>query len=147
MALEYVEAWGHVNVRATHRSTLEVTRETRLSPRGDCIVGVSASKAPSGFSEDFRRLASRRGSIIVAVLCGPGGCDAVVGRVDPRITLSDDTRMVLRRSSHVGGETVMVGADKGAAHLDRKLVESLRDPGARLQVVLVALDPSCVSTE
>ena len=42
------EAWGHVNVRATHRSTFEVTREPSLTPRGDCIVGVSSEVGAAG---------------------------------------------------------------------------------------------------
>lgn len=145
-AYEYVEARGHVNVRATHRSTLEVTRDEYLTPRGDCIVGVAASKAPSMFSEDFRRLASRPGSIIIAVLCAPGGCDVVVGEGSGNMTLSSGSRIVLRRSSYVAGDTVMIHADKAAGDLDRRLVESLRSPEARLQLVLVALDPSCRST-
>ncbi|HRX33916.1 MAG TPA: DUF371 domain-containing protein, partial [Methanoregulaceae archaeon] len=31
---------GHHNIRGTHRSTFQVTTETDLSPRGDCVIGV-----------------------------------------------------------------------------------------------------------
>jgi hypothetical protein len=146
VAYEYVEARGHAYVMATHRSTFEVTVEPGLTPRGDCIVGVAASKAPSSFSEGYRRIASRDESIILAVLCAPGGCDVVVGRGSQRLVLSDERRMVFRRSSYVGPETVMIGASKAARDLDRRLIGSLRSPEARLQLVLIALDPTCMST-
>ncbi len=146
VAYEYVSARGHPNVRATHRSTFEVTREDNLSPRGDCIVGVSADKSPSMLSDGFRSIAGRDDSIIVAVLCGPGGCDAVVGRGSRRLSFTSSVRMVFRRSMYVDGSTVMVGADKAAVDLDRRLIRSLRSGEARLQLVLIAFDPSCMST-
>jgi len=70
----------------------------------------------------------------------------VVGRGSSRMKLSSESRIVLRKSNYVAGDTVMVGADKAAGDLDRRLAEALRNPLARLQFVLVALDPSCRST-
>ena len=133
-------------MRATHRSTIEVTMDDYLTPRGDCIVGIDASKAPAMFSDDFRRLAARSSSIIIAVFCAPGGCDVVTGRGSPRLSLSDERRMVLRRSSYVDEGTVMIMADKAAADLGRDLAASLRSSASRLHVVLVVVDPSCRST-
>ena len=40
--MEIVIARGHPNIRATHKTTLEVTKEKELSPRGDCIIGICA---------------------------------------------------------------------------------------------------------
>ena len=34
--------YGHENIRATHRKTIEFTREAELSRRGTCIIGVNA---------------------------------------------------------------------------------------------------------
>ena len=41
---EFITAFGHKNVRATHRTTLEITKDEELSVRGDCIVAVAADK-------------------------------------------------------------------------------------------------------
>jgi hypothetical protein len=53
------------------------------------------------------------------------------------MTLSDDRRMVFRRSSYVGPETVMVSASKAAVDLSRDIVKALKS-GNDLVVVLLA---------
>lgn len=131
------EARGHVNVRASHRSTFEVTREDYLTPRGDCIVGVSSEAAAAdlpGWLKDWLR----RGGAVVVVLEAGGIVDAVAGRGDPRMTFEDRVRMVFRRSDYVGPETVLVGASKAARGLRRDLVEALRR-GERLRVAIAPL--------
>ena len=35
-------AWGHPNIKATHKTTLEFTKENYVSPEGDCIIGINA---------------------------------------------------------------------------------------------------------
>ena len=43
-------AYGHENVKATHKNTIEFTKEKELTPQGDCILGVN-----SDF--DFKKIA------------------------------------------------------------------------------------------
>ncbi len=131
-------AWGHGNVKALHKSTFEITRESFLTPRGDCIIGVRSSIAASDLPEWFRDLARRRDSLIVLVLCSGGVCDSVVGRGDPGLEMSDGRRMIFRRSTYTEPATVMVGASKAARDLDRRLVERLA-ASARLDAYLTAI--------
>lgn len=131
-------ARGHANVRATHASTFEVTKEDHLTPRGDCIIGVSSEAAAADLPEWLKDWL-RSGGGVVVVLGAGGYWDTVVGRGDPRMTLSDPVRMVFRRSSYVGPETVLVGAGKAARDLDRRLIEALRG-GAELTVAMAPLD-------
>jgi hypothetical protein len=35
-------AYGHPNLRASHKLTLEFTKDAELTPKGDCIIGVNA---------------------------------------------------------------------------------------------------------
>ncbi|MEB3861594.1 MAG: DUF371 domain-containing protein [Desulfurococcales archaeon] len=135
-----VTAWGHHNVKATHKSTFEVTMDEDLTPRGDCIVGVRASTGALGLPPWFREEARRPGSIIVAVLCSSGVCDSVAGQGGPGLEMSDPSRMIFRRSTYTEPATVMVRASKAARDLDRRLVESLRR-GARLDLYLTVLPP------
>jgi len=130
-------ARGHPNVRATHRSTLEVTREDHLTPRGDCIIGVSSEVAPANFPEWLRDYL-RSSRPVVVVLCSGGVCDALVGWGDPRLQLTDDKRMVFRRSDYIGPETVVVKASKAARDLDRRLIENLK-AGMELLVAIAPL--------
>ncbi len=129
-------AWGHVNVRATHRGTFEITREDFLTPRGDCIIGVKSEAAAADIPRWFIEAASSDDSVIVAVLCSGGVCDSVVGWGSPLLSMSDPVRMVFRRSSYVGPETVMVRASKSALDLRRDLVSRL-SKGLELNVTLM----------
>lgn len=133
-----VEAWGHPNVKATHRSTFEVTTDDYLTPRGDCIVAIRASTGAGGLPAWFREEARRPGSVVVAVLCAGGACDSVAGHGSPELAMGDPGRMIFRRSSYVEPATVMVGASKAARDLDRRLVEALRW-GAKLRLYLTVL--------
>jgi hypothetical protein len=132
------EARGHPNVRAEHRGTFEVTREESLTPRGDCIVGVASEVGASGLP-GWLREGLRRGLPAVVVLEAGGYVEAVAGWGDPRMTFGDPVRMVFRRSTYVGPETVMVRASKAAVHLSRGLVEALRR-GERLLVAMTVLE-------
>ena len=53
MLLEKINALGHKNVLAKHKTTLEITKDDHLTPQGDCIVAVSADRGPKEFSKDF----------------------------------------------------------------------------------------------
>lgn len=131
------KARGHVNVRATHRSTFEVTVEDYLTPRGDCIIGVSSELSPATLPGWLKEVIASDDSIVVVILCSGGICDSVIGRGSSKMTLSDDRRMVFRKSSYVGPETVMVNASKAAGDLRRDLVNKLAS-GEDLTVILLA---------
>ncbi len=135
----HFEAWGHENVTALHRSTLEITTDDYLTPRGDCIIGIRAPVAAAGLPEWFKRAARSRSSVIVMVLCAGGVCDSLVGRGDPGLEYTSPNRLVARRSTYVGGDTLMVEASKAARDLRRDLVEELRK-GGRLDVYITVLE-------
>ena len=130
-----IRARGHENVSATHRTTFELTRDNYLTPRGDCIIGVSADKAAAHLPLWFKESARSPEALVVALICSGGICDAVVGRGDPRMSLTDERRIVFRRSRYVDASTVMIEASKAARDIRRDLV-SLLVKGERLEVLL-----------
>ena len=140
-AVEVVRARGHPNVRATHPTTLEITREEHLTPRGDCIVAVGADKGARDLSEAFKRAAREQGARITITIEVPSrGLRAVIhARGHPGLTFEHPTDLVVRKSDFVCGRTVAIRADKAARDLPRELVEALRDPGVE---VLVRLEVS-----
>ena len=50
---EYLTAYGHPNVTATHRTTFEITKEDELSLAGSCIIAVGADKGALDLSRRF----------------------------------------------------------------------------------------------
>lgn len=133
------KAKGHPNVKATHKTTLEITREDYLTPRGDCIIGVSSEMGARDLPGWFKEAAKSREAVIVMVLCSGEICDSIAGRGDPRLTFGDPDRIVARKSEYVDGKTLMVKASKSARDIRRDLVEALRK-GSPLEVYLTVLD-------
>ncbi|MCD6301577.1 MAG: DUF371 domain-containing protein, partial [Staphylothermus sp.] len=47
---------GHPNIRATHKTTLEITKEPHVTPRGDCIIAVNATKATKDLDPELKNI-------------------------------------------------------------------------------------------
>ncbi len=141
LAWDYLEARGHKNVRATHETTFEITRESYVTPRGDCIIACSSSKSVLDLNDDLKRVLRHDDSIVVIVLDCCGIVDYVVARGSSRLSLTDDRRIIVRRSSYVDAATLAVRSDKAARDLDRELVKRLRE-GELLRVWILALRPA-----
>ncbi len=136
--IEVVRFKGHKNVRATHRTTVEITRESGLTPRGDCIIGVSADKGLKHFSPRFKEMIRIPGALVIAlILTEHGDVDIIKGSGDPGLSLDDPDRIIIRKSSYVAPNTVMVRASKAAKDLSRSLVEALRGECRGLAVFIV----------
>ncbi len=125
VAFEIVKSRGHVNVTATHKTTIELTKDDYLTPLGDCIIGIQADKAVEDFSDEFKHLARNDYSIIIAVFITRNTIDIVRGYGSRRLVLSDKRRIIIRRSSYIDSATIMINADKAARDLSRQLIEDL----------------------
>lgn len=142
--------FGHPNIRALHRNTLEFTRSGKLSVDGDCIVGVMAD-----FSiDEIRRMIDGRLRLASAdilrdyppAVFGPehdllranvaifaGGMAARgTGYVNP--IFSDRDEIVIRRSKFISERTLLIGSDITASNLPSGMVELMKDPKLRIDV-------------
>ncbi|MEM2367139.1 MAG: DUF371 domain-containing protein [Candidatus Bathyarchaeia archaeon] len=133
---EYLTAFGHRNIRATHRTTLEFTREEELSVRGDCIVAVSADKGFSDLKPEFREFLRKENARLTILIEADGAVDVVKARGSPKLILSHPTDMVVRKSGYICGRTLAINADKAAFDLSRALVKRLQIPGQMVRVTL-----------
>ncbi len=130
--VEELSAQGHVNVTARHSTTFEITRDTNLTSRGDCVIAVNASKGPRDLSAEFRNLCSHNESRILLELEVGGIVDSIEGRGSPKLTFSHSREMVGRKSSYVSLRTIMIRCNKAARDLDRELIHALTSPNSRL---------------
>ena len=131
-AVETIQASGHPRIRATHKTTLEITKDPHLTESGDCIVAVNASKGGRDLSPEFRDLVRNDNAAIRLTMTVARESETVTGRGDERLTLDHMTDLVIRKSNYVCNRTLMVEADKSALNLSRDLVRALRDPRARI---------------
>ena len=133
---DFILAYGHENIQATHKSTLEITKEAQLSKRGDCIIAVSADKAITDLSLEFKENL-RRENAKMTMLIEAGEVGEVVNAFgSPRLILKHPNDIVVRKSSYVCSRTLAIRADKAACDLSRKIVEKLRNPKQKVKITL-----------
>jgi hypothetical protein len=133
---EVVCARGNPNVSATHNVTLEITKETTLSRKGDCVIAVSADKAIDDLSLGFKRFLQKNDTRLEILIEVDGVSETVNAFGDSRLILAHPTDMVIRRSAYISGRTLAIGADKAACDLSRILVRKLKDPEQQVRITL-----------
>jgi len=136
--VEVIEASGHPKIRASHTTTLEITKEADLTERGDCIVATSASKGAADLSREFSKLVKNNAARVALTIKVANRYETVTGRGDGRLLLSHPTDLVVRKSGYVCPRTLMVQADRSASDLSREFVKVLRDQSSRIVVEIVA---------
>jgi hypothetical protein len=116
---------GHKNITATHKTTLEITKEDYLTPTGDCIVGVNIDKSMADFSEGIREKIRSSDKIIIEIVVGDLK-ETIIGKGHKDLILNHPTDIVIRKSSFICPRTLMINADKSAKELTREIVEKLK---------------------
>jgi uncharacterized protein len=126
MFSDTIHAKGHHNILATHKTTLQITKDDQISKRADCIVAVSADKSLSDLASDVKTALSSNAAKTRLTIQAGHMSEVITGFGSAALTLSDADDMVIRKSAFVSGRTLMIGADKAARDLDRSFVEKLR---------------------
>ncbi|MCX6708544.1 MAG: DUF371 domain-containing protein [Candidatus Woesearchaeota archaeon] len=121
-------AWGHPNIKATHKNTLEFTKEDYVSPEGDCIIGVNAD-----FETDkLREFAKKHKHAKITIRLG-GLQEVILAKTNPYF--DDEKELVIRLGEYESPRTFAVRADKAAKHLNRELVRALQT-GSPIEVLI-----------
>ncbi len=114
-------AYGHRNVLATHKTTVEFTKDGHLTKKGDCILGIRA---------DFGKPQGLSGRIMI-IISAAGLRDEITAIFNEGF---DSDEMVIRKSGFLDKRTFATGADKAACDIDRRIVEWLNDPEKRILI-------------
>ncbi|MBW2996990.1 HAD-IA family hydrolase [Candidatus Woesearchaeota archaeon] len=130
--MKYVfKAKGHKNILASHKSTLEFTKDREMSLDGDCIVGIGADFSLSR----LKQLVTDHKNLRMRIKAGKH-----VEEIDfiANKQFSSSKELVLRFSEFSSDRTFGFRATKSARQLDRKLIERMRDPR---QDIIVEIEP------
>jgi hypothetical protein len=134
---EVVFGCGHGNIRATHRTTLEFTKERHLSKKGDCIIAVAADKALADLSPQFKANLRKPNAKLTILIEAGGIAEQVQAHGSKKLVLSHSTDAVIRKSDYVCSRTLAVRADKAANDLSKELVEKLKNPKQKVKITLM----------
>ena len=133
---EGVFGYGHKNIQATHKTTLEFTKDLHLSKKGDCIVAVVANKALADLADEFKDKLRKSQAKLTISIEADGIIEQVNARGSPQLILTHLTDMIVRKSDYVCSRTLAVHADKAAQDLSKDLVEKLKNPEQRVKITL-----------
>lgn len=126
--IEEIYARGHENITAKHRTTLEITRDKELTPRGDCIVGVKAEKSVRDLNQEVKSRI-RNGAELKLSLILPDYNEKIEFRAygDKNLDLSHPSDVVIRKSTYTCPRTLAVRSEISASEINRDFVELLKD--------------------
>jgi hypothetical protein len=133
---EIILARGHRNVSATHETTIEITKESTLSRRGDCIIAVGANRSVQDLTQEFKKRLRKDDAKVVVRLEVRGMSETIVAYGDSRLTLAHPTDIVIRKSGYICSRTLAVHANKSASDLSRELVNKIQDFRQEVKVTL-----------
>jgi hypothetical protein len=133
---ETIQAYGHRNIQATHKTTLEIMKELHLTKKGDCIIAVSANKALADLSSRFKENLRKENAKLTILIQAGEIIETVRAHGSPKLVLTHPTDMVVRKSNYVCSRTLAINADKAAHDLSKKLVKKLKDSKQRVKITL-----------
>jgi len=131
--VERIHAFGHENVLCTHKSTIEITKHKSLSEKGDCIIGVNASKACSDLTSELK-YNIKNGKKITVILKVGNKQDYFYGYGSKKLRLLDKNDMVFRKSNFICERTALINCSKSSIELNRDLTRTLKNPKAKLLI-------------
>ena len=132
-----IEFFGHENIRSNHKKTIEITKESHLTTRGDCIIGVSANSSCADLPEKLKNKL-RDSKTHVRFLIKVDDDEFVLeGMGHSDLTLTHDEDIVLRKSDFTCPRTISVKCDKASDLVPREMVSKLQNPKTKGLLIIV----------
>ncbi|MBS3113987.1 DUF371 domain-containing protein [Candidatus Woesearchaeota archaeon] len=126
-------AYGHPNILATHKTTLEFTKDKEVSLKGDCIVAVKADFDLIKIKEFIKD--SKNNRIIIKIASEDKKYqETVSAELNPSFNSSKE--LVIRKTNFVSERTFAIRANKAAFDLDRHLISFLKEKKNRIGVII-----------
>ena len=119
---------GNENIRSSHQKTIEITKESHLTPQGDCIVGVNATSSCADLPQELKdKLKNPDIKVIFSIRVGEHEF-TIEGKGHPDLILTHSEDIVIRKSNFICPRTLAVKCDKASDLLPREMVSLLQNP-------------------
>ncbi|BFI73461.1 uncharacterized protein MJ0206 [Nanoarchaeota archaeon] len=119
-----ISAKGDRLIKATHKSTLEITKENFLTERGDCIIGINSTHSVKDIPLDLKEYLLDEGRIKVEIKVDDL-IDNLIAYGSKNLKLSDEKSIVIRKSNYIDNRTLAIYSNKSARDINRKIIEKL----------------------
>ena len=142
--------YGHKNITAKHKTTLEFTKDENVSLKGECIVGVRADFKLSSLKKFIENKKSQLEKISLekepinkkTIEKIPIKIIIRIKNIEEKINgflnadFNDSREIVIRKSDFISERTLIIKADKGACDLNRNYVEFLKQEKIKIKVTI-----------
>ena len=119
---------GHENIRSLHNKTIEITKDSKLTPSGDCIVGVKANSSCKDIPDQIKKKIKKPDAKIVFSILVNGDIFEINGEGHKDLKLTHPSDIVLRKSNYVCPRTLAINCDKSSDDIPRKMIRYLQNP-------------------
>jgi hypothetical protein len=131
--LEEIDAHGHENVLCTHTTTLEITKENHLTKKGNCILGICASKACFDLNSELKKELQKNNKFRISIKVDDL-IDSFYGNGSTDLKLLNKKDMVFRKSDFICDRTVLINCTKSSNEINRDLVKKLNISGKKFSI-------------
>jgi hypothetical protein len=139
---EVIHAKGHENILSANRTTFEITKETHLTKRGDCIIAVKADKAAADLSQEFKNALRKENAKLTITIQADTEKEVINALGSPQLSLTHPSDLVVRKSNFTCNRTLAICADKAAKDFSMRLVKKLQNPKQNVTITLTVETPT-----
>ncbi|KAG2473767.1 MAG: hypothetical protein NPMRTHETA2_810010 [Nitrosopumilales archaeon] len=126
-----IEFTGHQNISSLHEKTIEFTKESHLTPKGDCILGVNASCGCKDIPIEMKKILKNSNTVVRFSIKVNDYSIKIVGKGHNNLLLDDPNDIVLRKSEFICPRTLAISCDKSSVSIPRDMVQLLNDPNTK----------------
>lgn len=128
--------YGHENITARHKTTLEFTKDAEMRLEGDCIVGVNADFSLSQLKKFIKSLKGNNTVTITIETLNEG--NKIIEKINAEINpnFNSDREMVIRKTDFISERTFAIKANKAAFELNRDLMGFLKENSSELRIIV-----------
>ncbi|TXT63894.1 MAG: hypothetical protein BAJALOKI1v1_650016 [Promethearchaeota archaeon] len=133
MVLDTIRAYGHQNILCSHSTTIEITKDKSLTKKGNCILGIKATKACKDLTRKLK-VAIKNGQKIEVTIQTENKKDCFVGYGHKDLPLRHKKDIVFRKSNYICDRTVLINCSKSSRELSRELITEILSPDAQIYI-------------
>jgi hypothetical protein len=132
-------AYGHELIQATHKTTLEITKDNYLTKRGNCIIAIKSEKACVDLRPELKELIKTDGSKVIIKITVNNFEEIIEAEGSSKLILTSSNSIVIRKSDYIDERTLAIRANKASVDLDRNFVKNLRSVNSKVKIEITAL--------
>ena len=127
-------AYGNPNILATHKTTLEFTKDKEISLKGDCIIGVKADFDLMEIRNFIKNSIIKEITITIGTINNKKIKETINAELNPNFNSNEE--IVIRKMDFVSERTFAINSNKAAFDLNRGLIRFLKEKENKIKVVI-----------